>query len=313
MKNTITITLVILSFVCNLILANPIYLEDKSSTITYTHDQVLEAPVAFANSTEDILLVKDMEGHFYVPGKDYHNLPPLKTGSKYRIVISRPIELIWNTDPKEITLPSLYQGHLKPSHFEPVEPTDNNMSILVTGLPEEGEIGVKTSYGIYAGAAAFKNQDWIGITIWGDNPDTTEVDGACKEELFQLSLKDSYGNYQTCEYEILEGDEIFEPDGLAVFRLLDDDEIDSEYGLQHLYPNPFCGSTVVRFNLKDTCNIDLAIFDISGKRVLNLASGTSNAGGHQFSPNMVELASGVYIVRLRYGNYVTRQKLMLLK
>jgi len=74
------IAIVVFLLVCNICLAEPILLTDKSTTVTYPHNTVVEAPVAFAYIAEDILLVKDMDGRFYVPGKNFHNLPYLRVG-----------------------------------------------------------------------------------------------------------------------------------------------------------------------------------------------------------------------------------------
>ncbi|MBT3231915.1 MAG: T9SS type A sorting domain-containing protein [Calditrichaeota bacterium] len=253
-----------------------------------------------------------MEGHFYIAGKKFHNLPPLRSGSKYRIVITKPVELVWNLDTAKVKLPSLYHEYKSPSHFEPVEPTESNMSILVTGLPPEGEIGIVAERGICIGAAAFSNQEWVGVAAWGNNPNSEEIDGGIRGELFHLVLTDSSGEHRI-SYEILDGDAIFEPDGLAVFKVVDDYNLESEYGLSMLYPNPFCAVTLIDINLKNICEIDLAIYDQNGKRLSDIASGLMKPGKHTFSPGDSRLSSGLYTVRLKYGNYVSTRKMMLVK
>jgi len=306
------ITIAVFLFTCNIATANSIILTDRSTTVTYPHTREIEAPVAFAHIAEDILLVKDMKGHFYIPGKNFHNIPPLRIGHKYNVVISRPTELIWNFDPGNVKVPSLYYEHIYTTHFEPVEPTYSNMSFLVTGLPPEGEIGVFTESGICVGAAGFSNQDWVGVAAWADNPDSPEIEGAINGELLNLFLQDSTG--KRGEYlEILEGDNIFRPDVLAVIRLINKDDMDDTFALSQPYPNPFCAVSLINVNLKDPCEIDLAIFDQNGKRASDITSGVLKAGEHRFPLNESRLSSGKYTIRLRYGKYESRRKMMLVK
>lgn len=313
MKNAF-ITIIVLIFTCNIATANSILLTDRSSTVTYSLDQTIDAPVAFAYSAEDILLVKDMDGRFWVPGRPFYNLPPLRPGSKYRVVITKPVDLFWNLDTAKVKLPSIYHEYKNPSHFVPVEPTKSNMSILVTGLPPEGEIGIMTGRGICIGAAAFSNQEWVGVAAYSHDLTSHEINGASYGELFWLRLTDGAGKTHLInDYEILEGDDRFTPDDLAVIRLLNKDELDAEYGIMPDYPNPFSSTQNTIINLKDTCEIDLALFDIKGKRVVDIESGITAAGSYRFYPDFSGISSGVYIVRLRYGNYVSTRKMILVK
>ncbi|MBT3231914.1 MAG: T9SS type A sorting domain-containing protein [Calditrichaeota bacterium] len=304
------VAIVLFSLVCNATLANSILPTDRSSTVTYSLDRAIEAPVAFAHSAEDILLVKDMDGNFFAPKKHFNNLSPLHPGWTYQVVITKPVELIWNQNPENVLSPSHYYQPLKPKHFKSVEPTLSDMSILVTGLPPEGEIGIVTERGICIGAAAFSNQEWIGVAVWGQPPNSKEINGANNGELFQIILKDNEGK-QLNNYEILEGDDRFKPDELTVIRLLNKDDVDSLYGILPYHPNPFSSYFHITINLKDTCVIDLSLFDINGKKVNQLSYEQKAAGTHSFIPDYTKLQSGIYTARMRIGNFVSRRRFII--
>jgi GH35 family endo-1,4-beta-xylanase len=87
----------------------------------------------------------------------------------------------------------------------------------------------------------------------------------------------------------------------------------SQYELKQNYPNPFNPSTTISFSLPQQSQIKLALFDILGRKVMEIANGFYAAGTHSIKLNASNLASGVYFYRLEAGSFVSIKKLMLLK
>ncbi len=77
------------------------------------------------------------------------------------------------------------------------------------------------------------------------------------------------------------------------------------------YPNPFNPMTAIEFSLPDEGAMELAIYDVSGRKVRSLFSGTRDAGTHTLvwdgkDDSGRPLASGVYLMRgLDEGNATT--------
>ncbi len=96
-------------------------------------------------------------------------------------------------------------------------------------------------------------------------------------------------------------------------------DLPGSYALEQNYPNPFNPSTVIRFHLPATSRVSLLLFDILGRRIETIASGTYPAGVHEVRLNAGTLASGVYFYRLeaeelRGGNwYRDVKRLVLMK
>jgi len=63
-------------------------------------------------------------------------------------------------------------------------------------------------------------------------------------------------------------------------------------------PNPFCDLTRVRFELELPGEIRLSVFDISGRRLTTLFSGSLAAGRHEKLWNAERLPNGIYLLRL---------------
>ena len=90
-------------------------------------------------------------------------------------------------------------------------------------------------------------------------------------------------------------------------------EIPGNFGLVSAYPNPFNNEMSIVFNLQESSDISLKVFDITGRETLNLAQGNWHAGIHKVSLSGAELASGIYFLRLEAEGRISSQKIVLLK
>ena len=59
--------------------------------------------------------------------------------------------------------------------------------------------------------------------------------------------------------------------------------------------------------------ISLIVYDLSGREVITLASGTLRPGSYRVNWNAVNVTSGAYLIRMTSGSFVETQKVMLLK
>jgi len=83
--------------------------------------------------------------------------------------------------------------------------------------------------------------------------------------------------------------------------------------LNQNYPNPFNPSTVISFELPATANVELKVFDITGREVTTLVNEIRTAGTHQVRFDASDLASGMYLYRLKTDNNTLIRKLTLIK
>ena len=80
-----------------------------------------------------------------------------------------------------------------------------------------------------------------------------------------------------------------------------------------VFPNPFNPATEIRFDLDRTRQVDLRVFDLTGREVAVLLQQTLPSGNHGVKFDGASLASGIYFARLSAGPHVATSKLVLLK
>jgi hypothetical protein len=83
--------------------------------------------------------------------------------------------------------------------------------------------------------------------------------------------------------------------------------------LEQNRPNPFNPLTVIRFSVSRSCEIDLRVYDASGREVARLAHGWASKGPHAVTWRPADLASGVYFYVLRTPGAAMTRKAVLLR
>ena len=87
----------------------------------------------------------------------------------------------------------------------------------------------------------------------------------------------------------------------------------TEYTLHQNYPNPFNPSTTITYELPNSSEVRLSVFDMLGREVSVLVNERNEAGVHDVKFDGSNVASGVYVYRLTVGDFVQSKKLVLLK
>ena len=91
---------------------------------------------------------------------------------------------------------------------------------------------------------------------------------------------------------------------------------DGEAQVAQLYqnaPNPFNGTTNIRYQLTEQANVTLEVFDLTGKRVKFFNEGSQTQGLYNVEINSDEMTAGVYFYTLTANNQKVTQKMILTK
>jgi hypothetical protein len=90
-------------------------------------------------------------------------------------------------------------------------------------------------------------------------------------------------------------------------------DLPTEYSLSQNYPNPFNPTTTIQYSIPKDEYVKLAVYDVTGKIVKELANGYKSAGRYNVEFNASGYASGIYYYKIEAGVYNNTQKMMLVK
>jgi len=92
-----------------------------------------------------------------------------------------------------------------------------------------------------------------------------------------------------------------------------DELLPKRISLSQNYPNPFNPSTNIQFELPQTSQVVLEVYDMVGRRVATLVNEQVTTGSHTVTFDAGSLASGVYTYRLVAGGTTFTRQLTLIK
>ncbi len=76
-------------------------------------------------------------------------------------------------------------------------------------------------------------------------------------------------------------------------------------------PNPSSGSPIIRFALTETANVDIYIFDFSGRLVSEIHEDEYSIGFHEVL--LVDLYAGIYFCRMTSGDFTATQRFVVIE
>lgn len=86
-----------------------------------------------------------------------------------------------------------------------------------------------------------------------------------------------------------------------------------KFELNQNYPNPFNPTTIINYQIPVQDFVRLSVFDILGREVAVLINEKQPAGNYNVEFDGKNLASGLYIYKIRSGEYTDTKKMLLIK
>ena len=85
------------------------------------------------------------------------------------------------------------------------------------------------------------------------------------------------------------------------------------YSIASIYPNPFNPVTSITYGLPEHVNVQIMVYDLSGKQIKTLINQFQSPGYHSVNWDADNLPSGVYLIRMDSGDFTQTQKVVLVK
>jgi len=111
----------------------------------------------------------------------------------------------------------------------------------------------------------------------------------------------------------------------GTFRLNGSDAQDLEvqvspesFALNGNYPNPFSTATTISYDLKEAANVSIEVYDILGRKVGTLVNKKQSAGSYEVTLNRgsglgAQMSSGVYVYRIKAGDFTASEKMTVVR
>ena len=93
----------------------------------------------------------------------------------------------------------------------------------------------------------------------------------------------------------------------------DIEALPDRFELYQNYPNPFNPATTITFDVKESCEVSLILYDLLGRQVGVLIQDSYDPGSYKVSFDASSLAAGIYIYRIQMDSYRAVRKMILMK
>jgi len=91
------------------------------------------------------------------------------------------------------------------------------------------------------------------------------------------------------------------------------EELPQDYALSQNYPNPFNPTTKINYSLPEATKVSLEVYNLLGRKVMELVNGQQPAGYHTATFDASQLSSGVYLYKLTTPGFSQTKKMLLIK
>ena len=91
------------------------------------------------------------------------------------------------------------------------------------------------------------------------------------------------------------------------------EELPQNYALSQNYPNPFNPTTKINYSLPEATKVSLEVYNLLGRKVMELVNGQQSAGYHTATFDASGLSSGVYLYKLTTPSFTETKKMLLIK
>jgi len=306
----------------------PIPLHQGWNIAAYYPRMPFNERTALAGIIDHLIIAKDGMGNFYIPARNFSNMPPMCEGQGYQIKVDEDVELVYRLQQNQAAAlqPPAVSAYSR-TDIPQVAPTGKNMSLLLmengkwiapgavgrASLPAESTTLYEGEILVYAGdllvGSGWMENGVCGIAVWGDDPTTDALDGAIEgEELQIVNCK------MNSKFQIPNSKFVYRTDGFEIIDLMvGGNACPTKFEIEGVYPNPFNAATQIKFNMPEAGMVKSGLFDLSGRLVLDLGAEHWLAGSHRLALNGGSLASGIYILQMEAGGKTAQMKAALVK
>lgn len=137
----------------------------------------------------------------------------------------------------------------------------------------------------------------------GTRPTLTEIEPS-GTVVFEGSYQQNIYTYRTYK---------FDWNGAPIAVNGNNSEVPEAFKLNKNYPNPFNPSTTITFDIPRASFVELTVYDVTGRTLKHIVSEFKQPGSHSAVFDGSQYSSGLYICRLKAGDFTASEKMILIK
>ena len=277
-----------------------------------------DAEAAMASVVESTIIMKDENGNVYWPAFNLNNIGNMKAGEGYQVKMDDNVSFSYSSCNGRLG----YVEPIRTVHYDVAPNTGSNMTI---GLPLTSwevmpaigdEIAAYDESGKMIGSTSF-NGDHIALTVWGDDLTTDAKDGLAVGEQVTFKLWNSDMNTESTlvvtKWDV--GSDVYTVDGISIASniVLSGASSADAYKLYQNVPNPFDGTTSIKFYVPEDAEVTIGVYNMLGEHVAEVTNDIFTAGKHEVVFNSEELSQGTYFVRMTTDSFTATKNMNIVK
>ena len=215
-----------------------------------------------------------------------------------------------------------YVEPIRTVYYETASNTGNNMTI---GLPSTAwevmpaigdEIAAYDESGRLIGSTAFTGEN-MALTVWGDDLTTDAKEGLAIGEKVTFKLWNSDMNTESTlvvtKWDA--GSDVYTIDGISIASniILSGESSADAYKLYQNVPNPFNGTTAIKFYVPENVEVQISVYNMLGEHVADVTNDIFNVGKHEVVFNASNLGQGTYFVRMTTAGFTATKNMNIVK
>ena len=267
----------------------------------------------------NLVIMKDENGNVYWPEFGLDNIMNMNPGEGYQVKTNSSANFAFpSADGGRLA----YTESLKTVHYDLAENTGSNMTI---GLPLTSwdvmpaigdEIAAYDESGRLIGSTLFTGEN-IALTVWGDDVTTSAKDGLAIGEKVNFKLWNSDVNNESTivvtKWDA--GSDAYAMDGISIASniIVSGSTPTDAYKLYQNVPNPFNGTTTIKFYVPQSAEVTIGVYNMLGEYVAEVTEDIFNAGKHEVIFDASNLGQGNYFVRMPSDNFTETKNINILK
>ncbi len=269
----------------------PIDLRPGWNMIAYLPQEAMPLEDALMSILDHLEIVKRDDGAFYLAQWDWNGIGYLEPSEGYWIRISNTDRLIYPDEDQEAQFYNRFEPAFEPS------PSGLDMSLLLEGLPAYTQVRIISSDGRVVGCGSVDNTQRIGLPVWGDDPESYDVEGLREGQAFFVQCCNGRERVST-EVTWLQGDNRYRQDEFSVGRVITDIPLTGVISLEAV-PNPFNDRLLVYYSFDDAGDAIISVYDLTGRLIeqCTIVQPTANMTG-RIDLNASDYPAGVLLLKL---------------